>query len=404
MKINIIYPYTNLDFPSKMANMIQTLNTCHALAETGKAVVHFILRNPKRWSPKEILDYYGLQECSNLFIHSIAVPSVSHSTIRKCLNIIFKFNLYLKIKNLIKDHPNSLIYARDINVLSLLLRFKKAYGVKFIYEAHSIQAWFFKNWHTWDTDTKPFPKWKSKWYASKENRVLKRANFIVTVNHRLKEILIEEFNIEQGKIYVIPDAAKITPLNRTVPVRKDGKKVIGYAGQLNISRGVDVLIESIMYLDDGVELLIVGGGNEKDLDRVKNLAKKLDLVKRITFIGYIEPRAINDYLSKMDVFTMPHLDHIHSTNFLSPLKMFEYMSLQKPIIGTDLLSTKEVLKNGETAILVKPNDPKALASGIKRLLEDEELANRIADNAYKEVCEKYTWEKRAEKIINILSR
>jgi len=106
----------------------------------------------------------------------------------------------------------------------------------------------------------------------------------------------------------------------------------------------------------------------------------------------------------MDVFTMPHLDHIHSTNFLSPLKMFEYMSLQKPIIGTDLLSTKEVLKNGETAILVKPNDPKALASGIKRLLEDEELANRIADNAYKEVCEKYTWEKRAEKIINILSR
>jgi glycosyltransferase involved in cell wall biosynthesis len=105
---------------------------------------------------------------------------------------------------------------------------------------------------------------------------------------------------------------------------------------------------------------------------------------------------------KMDVLVMPHLDHIHSTNFSSPLKMFEYITLKKPIVATDLLSTKEILRDGENAILVKPNDPEALASGIKLVLENKELAKRIAENAYKDVCENYTWEKRADKILSIL--
>jgi glycosyltransferase involved in cell wall biosynthesis len=403
MKINIIYPYTNLDFPSKTANMIQTLNTCHALAESGKATVHFILRNPKRWSAKEILGYYGLEETANLFIHSLAVPYKGFPFISKGLNILYKLNLYLKIIGLLRTHPSSFVYGRDINVLSFLVRIKRTLKIKIIYEAHSIQAWFFKNWHTWYSDTKPFPKWKSKWYAAKEERVLKGVDSIVAVTKRLKETVVKEFGVEESKIYVIPDATKLIPLETISSSPYGGGKVVGYVGQLTPSRGVDVLIEAMKYLSDEVELLVVGGGNNgKDLRRLKNLAGEMGLTDRITFTGYIKPRVVANYVLRSDVLVLPLLEHPHSTNFASSLKQFEYMATKKPIVATDLLSTKEILRDRENAILVKPNDPEALASGIRLVLEDKELAKRISENAYKEVCEKYTWEKRAEKILSIL--
>ncbi len=385
--------------------MIQTLNTCHALAESGKAKVHFVMRNPKRWPAKKILKYYGLEERPDLFIHSIAVPYFALPFIGNVLNVVYKFNLYIKLIGLLRVQPNSIVYARDIKVVNLLLRFKGILGIKIAYEAHYIQSWFFKNWHTWYSNTKPFPKWKSRWYEYKENRVLKGADYIVAVTHRLKNILAEEFGIEKNKIFVVSDATKLIPPERFSISKPKDDRVICYTGQLTPSRGVDVLIEAMKYLDNNVKLVIVGGNNDgEDLERLKDVAKDWDLNNKVIYAGYVLPSEVSSYLLKSDVVVLPLLDHIHTVNFASSLKQFEYMAAKKPIVATDLPSTKEILRDRENAILVKPNDPEALASGIKLVLENEELAKRISDNAYKEVCEKYTWEKRAKNILSILEK
>ena len=403
MKINIIYPYTNLDFPSKKANMLQTINTCYALAASNKATVHLILRNPKRWNVKDILSYYGLEKCPNLFIHSVAVPYINFPFIKKGLNIFYKFNLYIRVLSLIKNRPDSFMYARDVNILSLVLRFKKHFVMKFVYEAHSIQSWFFRNWHPWDSDKKPFPRWKSRWYARKEKRVLRDVDSIFAVTYGLKNILVKEFRINENKIYVIPDATKLFPSGRKPHRKSDTKKVICYIGQLNPIRGVDLLIKALKYLDNEIELLLVGDSNEgRDLDRLKNLAKKLNLVGRINFTGYIQPSKVAPYLLKSDVVVLPLLEHPHSTYFASSLKQFEYMASKRPIVATDLPSTREILRDRKNAILVQPNNSEALASGIKLVLENKKLAKRIAEDAYREVYEKYTYQKRAEEILSIL--
>jgi glycosyltransferase involved in cell wall biosynthesis len=61
----------------------------------------------------------------------------------------------------------------------------------------------------------------------------------------------------------------------------------------------------------------------------------------------------------------------------------------------------EVLRHGENAWLVEPGNPKALAEGIKRVLDDSDLARRISERAYSEVWQ-YSWEQRARKVINSL--
>jgi len=400
--LTIIYPYTNLTFPSRMANAFQIVSTSHAMAKTGKASVHFILRNPKKWTPAEILRYYGLDECSNLHIHSITTPYTAFPLLEKFLNLVFKLKLNAKVVSLFRENPRAILYGRDINILNLFARFKQILGIRIAYEAHTIQSWFLRNRHTWDSNISHFPRWKAVWYTSKEKRVLEKVDFVFTVTRKLLDVLVNQFGVDEKKVHVAHDATRVVPLNASNSIGIDRKRVVGYVGQLNTSRGVDVLIRAMKYLADGTELMVVGGGNEKHLKRLKSLSCELGLTERITFTGYVEPTRVKDYLAKMDILAMPHLDHIHITNFASPLKLFEYMAQEKPIIATNLLSTREILRDGENAVLVKPNDPQALASGIKLVFENRELARRIAKNAYEEVCEKYTWGKRAEKILSIL--
>lgn len=98
---------------------------------------------------------------------------------------------------------------------------------------------------------------------------------------------------------------------------------------------------------------------------------------------------------------LPLSQDLISASFTSPLKLFEYMAARVPIVASDLPSTREILCDGVNALLVQPNNPRALADGIQKILNDSQLAERLAQNAYEDVSG-YTWEKRAERIIHFL--
>jgi glycosyltransferase involved in cell wall biosynthesis len=84
------------------------------------------------------------------------------------------------------------------------------------------------------------------------------------------------------------------------------------------------------------------------------------------------------------------------------MKLFEYMASKKPLIVTDLPSLREIVSDEINGLIVPPSDPEALARAIKRLSDDKLLARKLAENAYLEVLEKYTWQKRSQKIITFL--
>jgi glycosyltransferase involved in cell wall biosynthesis len=97
------------------------------------------------------------------------------------------------------------------------------------------------------------------------------------------------------------------------------------------------------------------------------------------------------------VAAVPLPDNLYSRAFTSPLKIFEAMAAGIPVVASDLPAIREVIRDGESGILVAPGDPAALAEGLGRVLADPALAEAIAGRAREDVAA-CSWDRRAERI------
>ena len=83
---------------------------------------------------------------------------------------------------------------------------------------------------------------------------------------------------------------------------------------------------------------------------------------------------------------------------MSPLKIFEYMSSQKPIISSNHKVIREILRNDDNALLCEPNNFNEWVKAIIRL-KDQKLRKKLAKKSYSDYLSKHTWEKRVQKIL-----
>jgi glycosyltransferase involved in cell wall biosynthesis len=155
-------------------------------------------------------------------------------------------------------------------------------------------------------------------------------------------------------------------------------------GRLNISKGQDVLIRAIGLLKDNfpkIKLFIIGGG---PCDApFKALVKDLGLNDHINFIGVISHEKAMSILASGSISIIPsRMDNLPTTGI-------EALSLGVPVISTLTGGIPEIVENNYDGILVKVDDPRALANSIKLLLEDNEMREKMSVNARKSFLERF---------------
>src|SRR3989338_7220940 len=177
-------------------------------------------------------------------------------------------------------------------------------------------------------------------------------------------------------------------------------KTIITTSRLVRKNGVDTLIKAmaILYVQhrmSNIKLQILGTGS--DGEKLKELAKELKVDDVVQFLGHIEPERVYEYLADADIFVRPSRTEGLGSSFL------EAMGAGLPVIGVAVGGIPDFLKDGETGLFCKVDDPKDLAEKIKLLMRDEEIAKRIAGNGRRLVLEKYNWDNVAKQMKNILS-
>ncbi len=173
------------------------------------------------------------------------------------------------------------------------------------------------------------------------------------------------------------------------------RPVVVYTGGLLSWKGVEVLVDAAHDPRLSDVQVVIAGGMEADVSRLRRYAAGLEHVR---IDGFQPAESVPLYLAAGDVGVVPNRKSpAISARYTSPLKVFEAKAAGLPLVASDLPSLREVLGEDE-ALFVAPEDSRALADGICRLLADgPERARRAA--RMRALAPEHTWDARAARIV-----
>ncbi|MDO8467165.1 MAG: glycosyltransferase family 4 protein [bacterium] len=167
--------------------------------------------------------------------------------------------------------------------------------------------------------------------------------------------------------------------------------VIITTSRLVHKNGVDILIASLPLLHTtNYKLLILGDGPDKE--KLKDLAIQLGVSDKIEFLGHVEPDLIPSYLLQATIFVRASRSEGLGNSFL------EAMAAGLPVIGTPVGGIPDFLKDGETGIFCRVDDPKDLARKINLLIENKDLYKKISESGRVLVAKNYSWDEISSKM------
>ena len=388
--MRILY-FADVRFPLERANGIQTMETCHALAERGHTV-HLIVKPDTQSPARDPFEFYGLPRIKSLIIEQANVPSGA-GFLPRVGYMSFSFG------RVFGQGRADVVLTRDLGVASALLGMPKTMRAPLVYESHGYAPEVSAALPDLIATAERPSARKLQRLAAREARVWQGADGYVTITQGLADALTQRFGA-RDHLAIVPDGMRMSDGDLT-PLPSD--PVVAYAGHLYAWKGVDVLLRALAQVPEVRGLIVGGPDQEPDLGRLKALAVELGIADRVTFTGHLAPATVREHLARAMVLALPNPASAISTTFTSPLKLFEYMAVGRAIVASDLPAIREVLRDNEQALLVEPGDAAALATAIRRLVGDRALAERLARAAFTE-APAYSWAKRAEKLEALLLR
>jgi len=379
MKIHYISPST---LPSRAANAVHVVMQCDALAKAGADVTLFARSaTPKE---KELLPL--LREAFGVSFRGVDLVAFHTEKDRATsLRIALMALFHMKAS---KDKPD-IILSRNLYASYFL----GVWGRKpILFETHQLET---------------------GWRKYMQRRIMTRPWVTtIVISQKLQECLTEHHSIAPAHPLVLHDAAPegeapIPPAQRRQELVRlhpemEGpwESVCGYFGHLYQGRGIEI-IEGMARARPR-SLFLVFGGNEEDVIRLRRANQLVNM----RYMGHVPHARAQAMMRRVDVLLMPYQAQVsigakgHDTaRWMSPMKMFEYMAAGVPLISSDLPVLREILTDGETALLAPPDSVENWIAALDSLVNDTQKAERIAQNAYAAFQANHSWGQRAKRIM-----
>ena len=146
----------------------------------------------------------------------------------------------------------------------------------------------------------------------------------------------------------------------------------------------------------GLVLELVGEGPERE--PIVRRARELGVAERVRLLGPLPWEEVRARLGRAGVFALPSIRLPSGRMEGIPVALMEAMASGVPVVSTRLSGVPELVRDGETGLLVEPGDPAGLARAMATLLDDDELAARLALNARKLVERSFSLTHEAERL------
>jgi glycosyltransferase involved in cell wall biosynthesis len=354
--------------PGQKADSIHVMRMCRSMVKAGHEVKLIAFRGPSFDNLKSCFDYYGVEPVFE--IQLINAPGTGRMA---------SFALGMTAMFEVLRWKPDLAYTRTVTSAFFMSKVAK----NLVLEAHSI---FFKAART-------FHRFFFK--SVLHNKSLKG---MVVISDALKKIYFNE-GVNPDSLFVAHDGSDVVIHDETEKLKGNFALNVGYFGSVFKGRGVERILE-MARVRNHVGFHFFGASAE-------DMADYGYLPDNCSFYGFVSPSVVYRYRNECDILVAPYQQEVYVSDkqsystsmFMSPLKIFEYMSAGKAIIVSDMPVLREVLAS-DTAMMVSSADSQAWIDALDKLEQNPGLSKKIGQAALDVFLEKYTWDQRASNIVD----
>ena len=301
-----------------------------------------------------------------------------------------------------QEKPDLVIARLDVFVYSPV-KLSKKFKIPFIIEIDSPRSYEKIKYQTEYRVTKSLLRWM-------EIKFIESGKAGFSVSRKIKEHFVNR-GVPDDFITVIPNGADVDRFSPEISSTQVREKydlresvVVGFVGSFIFWHGVENLtsiIKNNLSKYDNVKFLMVGQGGPLE-PLLKKFVSDNKFEEQVIFTGHVPHDDVPQYISAMDILLAPYPDI--DFFYYSPVKIYEYMSCGKPVISTKIGQIAELIEDGKTGFLTKPNDIKKISSRISDLIENQKLREQVGKAARAEILKNHTWKKRGEQLARLCEK
>ena len=300
------------------------------------------------------------------------------------MQIFYNIVVYRRLAKAIKEFNPELIYERYALFNFAGVRLAKRLGIPFILEVNTPYA------QAWAKYYGLYLKSLARWL---EKKILLTADHLITVTKVQLNLLVKE-GIPTENITVchnaIDPAGFCSNSDHAVPRRKEmglATVVVGFVGTMNRWQGITefpTVLRHVFDRCDGVSFLFVGDGEFRQF--LEDFCATSGYMNRVRFTRRQPHAEIPGLIAMMDITVL-----LNSNAYGSPMKIFEYMGMGKAVIAPAVAPVVEVIRDGDTGLLIEPGNAVQMAEQIIRLVQDPLLRERLGAAGRAYVTTHHTW-------------
>lgn len=235
-------------------------------------------------------------------------------------------------------------------------------------------------------------------------KAIKKIDGLFVISNNLRQCFIDDYGLEPQKVHVVNmvvDAERFKGLNK-----QESDRYIAYCGTASNNKdGVDQLIKSFALtskVHQDVKLWIIGKTPDSGQEfGNKNLVKELGIENKVVFTGIIPAEQIPQVLMNAEVLALDRPDNLQAKHGF-PTKLGEYLLTGNPVVVTTVGDIPGFLKDGESAIFAKPDDPESFSSKLSWALSHKDEGRSIGERGKEVALKEFNYLIESKKIAKVI--
>ncbi|NQX82516.1 MAG: glycosyltransferase family 4 protein [Flavobacteriaceae bacterium] len=314
------------------------------------------------------------------------------------------YHIILKksIKNFIEKHNIDTIHIHDMVVVRAVFWANKT-NKRIVLDLHENRPEIMKYYpHLQKGIGKYLINLKT--WASFEQKYIRKADKVIVVAKEASYYYVMKYKVTSQKFVIVPNTVmksfyENAEINKEIVDKYKDDFTLLYIGDTGKRRGLLDVLQAINIVKkdiQNIKLVVLGQANEE----LESMIIELGIEDNVDLQGWQSPDSFASYISASDVCLCPiHRNIHHDTTYAN--KIFQYMSLGKPVLVSDCTAQKKVINDENCGLVFRAGDSKDMASKILELYRNNNLIHKLGANARKSVESKYNWNITSRELLSV---